>query len=171
MDIYLGRIVKAFGLRGELKFRPSDNFWEALFRSGNLVLRTQTDGETLSRSVAIEKSRPPGGGYVITVAGADDRNAAENLVGSEIFIGEELIDVERPEELLPYQLLGMTARAEDGEVLGAVSGVLFSNAHDIYEITGPKGSLLIPAVPEFIVSIEESTRTIVVRRMPGLIED
>ena len=170
-DIYLGRIVKAFGIRGELKFQPSDDFWANIFESKHLSLHSRSEGNVSKRPVVFLRSRPHGNNYVVRIDGVEDRDGAEAVVGGEVFIEDDRIDVDRPEELLPYQLLGMTAKTDDDEILGTVSSVMYSSAHDIYEITGANGSFLVPAVPEFIVSIDESSRTIVVRPMPGLIDE
>jgi 16S rRNA processing protein RimM len=165
-------VGKAFGIRGELKFHPSDDFWESVFRSQNLCLKMVSNGETHTRPVVVRKARQHGGSYVITIEGIEDRNEAESLVGGEIVIAEDRIDVGRADRLLPYQLLGMTAKTVDGELLGTVSAVLHSPAHEIYEITDGSGvSHLVPAVPEFIMSTDEPSRTIIVRHVTGLIED
>jgi 16S rRNA processing protein RimM len=170
-DIFLGRIVKAFGIHGELKFHPSDDFWENVFESRHLTLHSRGDGKLSKRSIAVERSRPHGNNYVVKVDGVENRDSAEALIGGELFIADDSIDVEMPDELLPYQLLGMTAKTEDGEVLGSISSIVYSSAHDIYEIKGKKGSFLVPAVPEFVVSVDCTSRTLVVRPMPGLIDE
>jgi len=170
-DIYLGRIVKAFGIKGELKFHPSDDFWESILQSKQLMLHIEDDKDGVSRPVVFRRSRPHGKNYVVKIDAVDDRTGAEALVGSDVFVSEDEIDVDLPESLLPYQLVGMTAKNEHGVVLGHISSVVYSAAHDIYEITNDDGSFLVPAVPEFIVSMDEDSRTIVIRPMPGLIED
>lgn len=169
--IFLGRIVKAFGIRGELKFHPSDDFWDDVLQSKNLIWVRRIEGKLSDHALAIEKARPHGANFVFRVEGVDDRNAAENVVGSEVYIDEEQIDVDMPDGLLPYQLVGMNVKSDTGEALGKVSSVIYSSAHDVYEVTGKRGSFLVPAVPEFIVSIDGSTETIVVRPMPGLIDE
>lgn len=170
-DVYLGRIVKAFGIRGELKFHPSDDFWEDVLSSKQLTMNVSSDDKVTERPVVFEQSRPHGKNYVVKMDGVKDRTAAEAMVGAEVFIADDRIDVELPERLLPYQLLGMGAKTETGELLGEISSIVYSSAHDIWEITGPKGSFLVPAIPEFIVSVDESARTIIVRPVPGLIEE
>jgi len=105
-DVFLGRVVKAFGIRGELKLEPTGNFWEDVLRSKRLVLRRETDGGVEERPVALERFRPHGRCYVVDVEGVPDRNAAEELVGSELFIDDGSIDVKLPDVRLPFQVLG-----------------------------------------------------------------
>ena len=169
-DIYLGRIVKAFGIQGELKFHPSEDCWDAALASKRLVLHRQEDGEAVAEAVRFKRCRPHGRNYVVKIAGVDDRNTAETYVGCEIFIAEDAIDVELPAALLPWQVVGVRAQTEDGEELGEVSSVIHSAAHDVYEVTGAKGSFLVPAVPEFIVKVDAEAGVITIRPMPGLFD-
>jgi 16S rRNA processing protein RimM len=170
-DIYLGRIVKAFGIRGELKFQPSDDFWESALNSKHLVLHSWLDDEVKRRPAVFLTTRPHGNNFVVKLDGVEDRDAAEAVVGGELFVADDQIDVDMPDGLLPFQLLGITAKTESGEMLGEISSIMHSAAHDIYEITGANGSFLVPAVPEFIISVDAADRTITVRPMPGLIEE
>ncbi len=170
-DIYLGQIVKAFGIRGELKFHPSEDFWQSVLESKHMMLHSPVDGDVNTRPAVLQAWRPHGSAFVVELDGVEDRDAAEAMVGSELFIADDRIDVDMPDEPLPFQLLGIAAKTESGEVLGEISSILRSKAHDIYEISGASGSFLVPAVPEFIISVDAANRTMIVRTMPGLIEE
>jgi len=168
-DVYLGRLVKAFGIRGALKFNPAADFWEGVLASKHLVLRTETADGSEKREVVLSSSRPHGNGYVVDLEGVTDRNAAEDLAGSELFIDAGNIDVELPEKKLPFQVIGAAVRTPEGRVLGEVTNVIFSPAHDVYEVGGERGTFLVPAVPEFVVSMDADKREITVRTIPGLV--
>jgi len=170
-DVFLGRVVKAFGIRGELKLDPTGDFWEDVLRSKCLVLRRETDGGVEERPVALERFRPHGRCYVVDVEGVADRNAAEELVGSELFIDDGSIDVKLPDVKLPFQVLGAAVKTVEGRALGEVTAVVFSPAHDLYEVGGPSGSFMIPAVPEFVVSIDDEKREIIIKTIPGLVDE
>lgn len=169
-DIFLGRIVKAFGIRGELKFHPSDDFWEDVLESRRLMVHWPAAAGEKSQLV-IDRSRPHGNNYVVKIKGIDDRNAAEDLVGGTVFIAENDLDVDPPKKLLPFQVVGMTVKDEEGEVLGEVDSVIYSSAHDVYEVKGAKRSFMVPAVPEFVVSVDEAGREMTIRPIPGLFGD
>ena len=170
-NIFLGRLVKAFGIRGELKFHPSDDFWEEVLQSRRLVGQWSTNSKTEERPLVLDRSRPHGNNYVVKIKGVDDRNAAEDLVGGEVFIAEEQLDIAPPDKLLPYQVVGMTVRNEKGDVLGEVASVIYSSAHDVYEVKGPERDFLVPAVPEFVVSVDMERREMTISPIPGLCED
>jgi 16S rRNA processing protein RimM len=168
-DVYLGRLVKAFGIRGSLKLDPAADFWEGVLESKNLVLRFETAEGTEERGVALAASRPHGKGYVVDIEGVTDRNAAEALAGAELFIDSGGIDVELPEKKLPFQVVGAVVKTPEGKTLGEVTDVLFSPAHDVYEVRGERGAFMVPAVPEFVVSVDPDKREITIRTIPGLV--
>lgn len=166
--VFLGSLVKPFGIKGELKFVGTENFWEAALGSNNLVLRRLVNDEVESRPVEIERSREHGKNYVLKLEGVDDRDEAESEVGGELFIDTKNLDVAPPERELPFQVIGKSIKTEDGSILGRVVSVVFSAAHAVYEVKGDGPPVLIPAVPEFIVDKNEDEITI--RPIPGLID-
>jgi len=169
-EIYLGKFVKAFGIKGELKFLASDDFWGDVFASGRITARWQEGDETRERAVHVDRARAHGGTFIVKLAEIDDRNAAEDAVGWELFVDLEHLDVALPEYELPFQVVGMTVKLEDGREVGTVRSVMFSAAHNVYEVDGPDGVVLIPAVPEFVVGRDTERGVMTIRPIPGLID-
>jgi 16S rRNA processing protein RimM len=169
-DVIVGRLVKAFGIRGEVKFNPTDDFWEEVLSSKRLVYRRETADGVKEGPFSLKHFRPHKNCYVFTFDGVQDRNTAEALVGADIFVDIDTIDVDLPEQRRPFQVVGMTVKNEDGEVLGTVSSIIFSPAHDVYEVTGDSGDFMVPAISEFVISIDEDSKEIVIRPIPGLID-
>jgi 16S rRNA processing protein RimM len=169
--LYLGRFVKAFGIKGELKLLTSDDFWAGVLESQELTLQWIEDGDVLRRPVFVERARQHGGTFVVKIEGVDDRSEAEAAVGQELFVDIERLDVELPDQELPYQTIGMDVRTEDGEAIGKVTSFVYSAAHNVYEVTGENGVVLIPAVEPFVVRRDDERGEIVIRPIPGLLDD
>lgn len=168
--IHLGRFVKAFGIRGELKLYASDDFWPAAFDSQQLFIARESEPDN-ERSVVLEYGKAHGGQYIVKIEGVDDRNDAEELVGEDLFIDGTEIDVPLPERERPHQAIGMTVMTDEGRVIGKVTSVMYGPQQSVYEVTSDEGKVaLIPAVPAFVVSRDEEKRTIVIRVIPGLID-
>jgi 16S rRNA processing protein RimM len=168
--IHLGRFVKAFGIKGELKLYAADDFWPEAFDSQVLFIARESDPEN-ERSVVVEYGKPHGGQYIVKIENVDDRNDAEEIVGEDLFLDATQLDIPLPERELPHQVIGMTVRTEEGRVIGQVTNVLSSAAQSVYEVTGDDGRMaMIPAVPAFIVSRDDEKQEIVVRVIPGLID-
>jgi 16S rRNA processing protein RimM len=139
-----------------------------VLESKHLTLRRETARGIKESPIAFSKCRPHGNSYIVRIDGVKSRNQAEQLVGSELFVEEDQIDVELPERKLPFQVIGTTVELENRDVVGKVTSVIFSSAHDVYEVAGDEGKFLLPAVPEFIVRHDEDRRVMIVRLMPGL---
>ena len=116
----------------------------------------------------VERARPHQAQYVLKLEGVDDRTQAEAEVGGNLFVDLTRLDVELPDRILPFQVIGSIVRTEDGRVIGRVSNVLQSSAQPIYQGTREAGAVLIPAVPAFIVRRENGEIT--VRPIPGLLD-
>lgn len=169
-DLFLGRLVKPFGIKGEVKLYPSDDFWDGVLESGELQLVADTDGNLSRRRLAIERFRRHGKFYLVKFEGVDDRNGAESLVNTELFLPLDKIDVALPDRIMPFQIIGCKARTEDGAGIGTITDILFTPAHPIYEITGESNVSLVPAVPEFITGVDLDAGEVVVRPIPGLLD-
>ncbi|MCH7549351.1 MAG: 16S rRNA processing protein RimM [Candidatus Krumholzibacteriota bacterium] len=171
LEIYLGRLVKAFGIKGEVKFVGSENFWPEVFQSRHLFMQFLVDGQVESRPVQVQRYRPHGAHFVVRIEGIDDRDAAEAVAGGEIFVEESSLDIELPPRELPYQVVGKKVRLENGREIGTVASVIFSAAHPVYEVRGESGVVLIPVVPQFVIGRDDSTGEITIRPIPGLIDE
>lgn len=170
-EIFLGTFVKPFGIRGELKFVASDDFWAAALGSGALAMQRLVDGRVERRDVAVQNWRPHGANFVVKLEHVVDRTMAEEATGGELFISADDLDVELPDTYLPFQIIGATVVEEDGTVIGPVKSVFYSAAHPTYEVLRDNEIVMIPAVDEFIVNHDIDAGKIVVRLIPGLIDD
>jgi len=170
--IYLGRFVKAFGIKGELKFVGSDDFWRDALNSQRLELRRLVDGGGVESGRAMIKSlRPHGNNYVVKLEGVESRTDAELEVGGELFIDYDNLDVDPPDEERPFQVVGFTVKTEDGRFVGRIRSVIFSSAHPVYDVEGEDGDVMIPAVPEFVVSKDKEAGVVTIRPIPGLLDE
>jgi 16S rRNA processing protein RimM len=168
-DVFLGRFVKAFGIRGELKLYASGDFWiEALASQRLYVAREGEDGR---RGVFVEYAQPHQKQYIVKLDGVEDRSDAEQQVGLDLFIDLHEPDVDLPDYELPFQVMGMHVRTEDGRDIGHITDVLVSPGQAVYEVTAESGSkVLIPAVDAFIIARNFDEGEMTVRPIPGLLD-
>lgn len=168
--LYLGRFVKAHGIRGELKLYASEDFWFEVLESRELFAERATDDDVERYPVRVERARPHGTQYVLKIEGVDDRTDAEREVGAELFVDISRLDVDLPERELPFQVIGMNVRTDDGRAVGTITAVLDSPGQRVYEVTGESGVVLIPAVPAFVVGRDDERGEMTIRPIPGLID-
>ena len=108
---------------------------------------------------------------ILRLEGIDDRNQAEAQKGKNVSILES--DLERLPEDTYYvrDLLGIAVADEEGRVLGSLSDVVQSSAQDLYEIKLESGKkILLPAVREFVLSVDMENRTMNVKLPEGLLD-
>ncbi|MFI0845840.1 ribosome maturation factor RimM [Mesorhizobium sp. IMUNJ 23232] len=131
-------IGAAHGIRGELRVKTFTGDPLALGDYGPLQ---SADG----RSFEILDIRPAGNVVVVRFKGIADRNAAEALNGTELFVDRSALpdDVEDG-EFYHTDLVGLAVRDESDTVVGRVTSVQNFGGGDILEIahTGTKGVLI-----------------------------
>jgi 16S rRNA processing protein RimM len=169
-SLYLGRFVKAQGIHGEVKLYASEDFWFGALASQELYAERANGDDVERYPVRVEEARPHGAQYVLKIEGINDRGEAEREVGAELFLDLSRLDVALPDHELPFQVIGMSVRTDDGRAIGTITGVLDSPGQRVYEVTGESGVVLIPAVPAFVVARDEERGEMTIRPIPGLID-
>lgn len=167
-DVFLGRFVKAFGIRGELKLYASGDFWIEALASQRLFITR--DGESDRRAVTVEHAQAHQRQYIVKLEGVNGRGDAEAEVGGYLFIDMQEPDVDLPEYELPFQVMGMHVRTEEGRDLGHITDVIVSPGQNVYEVTGESGKVLIPAVDAFVIARDFDAGEMTIRPIPGLLD-
>ena len=131
--VLMGRIGAAHGVRGEVRVQSFTE--EPLDLVGYGPFLTNRPGLT----VTIEKARGTTNMLVARLAGVDDRTAAEKLNGVELYVERARLPAADDDDFYHADLIGLTARLEDGTVLGRVTAVPNYGAGDILEVRAESG--------------------------------
>jgi 16S rRNA processing protein RimM len=163
----IGSIIKAFGIEGHVVVQPLTDF-PSRFRKKNRVLLGRS--EHAVREMVIDRAAVGPRGVKLKLAGIDDRNAAEKLVGLLLYI-REAERVKLPKgRYFTYDIVGLSVVDEQGVVLGTVREVVKMPANDVYVVSGKGTEILLPAVKEFVLKIDLASRTMKVRLIEGMVE-
>ncbi len=131
--VRIGRIAAAHGIRGEVKIRCFTEVPEDVSTYGAL-----RDGE--GRAVTLSDIRPAKGPFVIArVKNVADRNAAESLVGRDLYVPQDALPPPEDEEWYYSDLVGLSAFDPEDRSLGTVVAVYDFGAGDLIEIAPPAG--------------------------------
>jgi 16S rRNA processing protein RimM len=76
---------------------------------------------------------------VIAFEGVSDRNAAEALKGTELFVDRAALPQADEDEFYHADLIGLEARDSEGRVLGKVSAIQNYGASDVIELQRTDG--------------------------------
>lgn len=147
--VLMAVIGAAHGIKGEVRIKSFTGDPAALADYSPL-----TDAK--GRAFDIVDVRPQGEVVVARLKGVTDRNAAEALNGTELFVDRSKLPPQDDGEFYHDDLVGLSVRDEAGATIGKVTAVQNYGGGDVLELTvdGRKG-VLIPfthaAVPEVFV--------------------
>lgn len=170
MDLVVGRIGKAHGIRGEVNVGIRTDEPEERFAVG-AVLRT----DPAERGPLTVRSQRFVSGQKL-VLGFDevpDRTVAETLQGTMLVIGtDELPELDDDDDFYDHELIGMQAQTEDGELIGEVVDVVHGPGGDTLAIkaSGRGREILVPFVRDIVPTVDRSTRTMTLTPPEGLLE-
>jgi 16S rRNA processing protein RimM len=158
----VGRIVRPFGLHGELKVEVLTDYPEQLDRLRTVYLGPQAEPWQV-KGVRLHQ-----GAALFRLAGCDDRSAAEALRGTLVQITlEEAVPLEK-DEYYEHQIVGMAVVEKDGTFLGQVTEIISTGANDVCVVAGPGGELLLPVIASVILDVDLEANQMVVHVMEGL---
>jgi 16S rRNA processing protein RimM len=160
----IARVVKPWGVRGELKLEVLTGFPDQLGRLTRVYLGPEAAPHTVARF------HWHSGELLVQLADVRDRNAAELLRDQLVQIAREDAIPLEPGQFYEYQIIGLNVITTDGEPLGQVVEVLSTGANDVYVVQGPRGEVLLPARAEVVRAIDLDAGTMTVTLLPGLLE-
>ncbi|HEX5211756.1 MAG TPA: ribosome maturation factor RimM [Pseudolabrys sp.] len=159
--IRVARIGAAHGIRGDVKLWSFTEDPLAVTQYGPLETE---DGK---RRFEIEAAREANDHLVAHLVGIDDRNAAETLRNTDLFVSRDrLPPIEEADTFYHADLVGLAAVSEDGTALGTVTAIHNFGAGDLIEIaTAADGeALLLPFNETTVPTVDlEAGRIVVVR--------
>ena len=163
--IAIGRIVRPHGVRGEVAVEVLTDFPERFDTIEVVYLGDSLNAEKWQvTSVRWHTAR-----ILLSLQGCEDRTSAEQLRGLLVQVPIEEAMPLPEDEYYPYELIGLDVVTNDGDDLGRVSELLFTNANDVYVVVGPRGQILLPAIADVIEQVDLDEGRIVVRLMEGLV--
>lgn len=162
--VELGRFGRPHGIRGAVHFF-AHNESSALLKAGRTIQVGARPEET--RAFEVVEIRRDATGFVVQLKGISDRDAAGSLNGMMWYEARADFPPAGPDEYYHVDLIGLTARLEDGEVLGRVAEVWEMPANDVLVIRGVREHL-VPFVEAFLVKVDLPGGEVVLRDVPGL---
>lgn len=164
MRLMVAKLGKAQGLKGEVTAQIHTDNPEDRFAAGAVLA---TEPETAG-PVTIVSSRRANGRWFLTLAGVNDRTAAEGLRGVELFIDATESDEE--DAWYEHELAGLRAELLDGTVVGKIVGLQHLPAHDVlvlHEVDGPR--TLVPFVTAIVPTVDIAGGRVVLDPPGGLL--
>jgi len=164
--VLMGVITGAHGVRGLVRVKSFTAAPAALAAYGPLE---DVSGE---RRFALELAGAVKGVLLARVPGVDDRNTAERLKGTRLYLPRAALPDPGEEEYYHADLLGLAVVLKDGSPFGTVKAVHDFGAGDSLEIERPDGVVvLVPFTSASVPAVDIKAGRLVLEPPPGLLDN
>lgn len=161
--IECGKIVNTHGCKGAVKVESWCNsekdlasFKRIFLKNGNLYSQYDVIKTSVFKQFVI-----------FELKSVDDMDKAMLLKGNIIYAAREDFDLEEGEFFIADMIGLNVIDADTDKIYGRLKEIINRGAADIYVVDTPNGEAMIPAVDEFIISID-ITKGIFVRPIEGM---
>jgi 16S rRNA processing protein RimM len=153
--LHVGKISGVFGIKGWVKVFSFTGYREDILQYSPWQLKKNS----ATKHVEIVTGQLQNQLVVAQLKGIDDRNAAEALMGWEIFIEKSQLPPVKEDEYYWSDLIGLEVENTEGVVLGVIDGLLETGANDVIVVQGEERQHAIPFIqPKVVLEIDLAAR-------------
>ncbi|MFT3756202.1 MAG: ribosome maturation factor RimM [Pseudoxanthomonas sp.] len=157
--LLLGRVAGAFGVRGQLKLESWTQPRAAIFRYQPWTLRDAAGSEC---ELTGARGRDSGKHLIADFPGVEDRDAAEALRGTEVWVPRSALPPPKPGEYYWVDLEGLRVVNVEGVDFGTVSHLFSTGANDVLVIRGDRERLVPFVEPDYVKAVDFDTGVVTV---------
>lgn len=163
-ELRLGSINGSHGIKGWVKVFSYTDPLEAILDYSPWTLKKGRE----VKEVKISEGRISGKRLIVRLEDVDTRNAADALIGYEIYIEQDALPELEPGEYYWYQLEGLLVRDGEGTVFGRIDHMLDTGANDVMVVKPTESSIddqerLIPFVEDVsVIEVNKAAGEVVV---------
>lgn len=168
--VYFGKIIKPFGIKGEILARLYDDPLLKEYISKIKYLYIQKEKTNLKFKVRTLK--PHKENYIISLEGILNRNQAEELRDFDLFLNPNDILVKKADlnRYFWFEIINARIIDTNGKEIGTVKEIFNNGVYDIFIVKKGEKEYLLPAIRPFLIEINLSEKTIKYDVIDGLLE-
>jgi 16S rRNA processing protein RimM len=152
----IGVVAGVHGVRGALRIKAFTADPADLTSYGAL---TTEAGQTWR----LKGASVDGKGVVTAkIDGVEDRNQAEALKGTKLYIERGALPEAEEDEFYIADLIGLPAESLTGASLGIIKAVYNFGAGDVVEVSGEQGEILVPFTLKAVPVVDVKARRVVI---------
>jgi len=152
----IGVVAGVHGVRGALRIKAFTADPADLTSYGAL---TTEAGQTWR----LKGASVDGKGVVTAkIDGVDDRDQAEALKGTKLYIERGALPEAEEDEFYIADLIGLPAESPTGAPLGIIKAVYNFGAGDVVEVSGEQGEILVPFTLKAVPVVDVKARRVVI---------
>ncbi|MBO6510160.1 MAG: ribosome maturation factor RimM [Roseibium sp.] len=153
--VLMAKIGAAHGIRGEVRVKP---FGDDPLSFTDYGVLTTRDGK---KSFEVERARVQKTVVVTKFREITDRNQAEELNGTELYIDRNQLPEPEEDEFYYSDLNGLSVIDQNGETLGKIVSVQDFGAGDLLEVRPSRGkTFYIPFTRDFVPEVSLSEKQV-----------
>lgn len=152
MKITVGKVLKAQGIKGEMKASCTLDSPEMLKNVRKLFLESTPHD--------VVKIRCDGGFFYVRFADICDRNGAEDARGCSILCEKDDLQLDDGRYFID-DVLGCNVVLDDGQQVGTVTDVLQYGAADVYVCKNGEKEISFPFLKDLVLQVNVSSKRIV----------
>lgn len=160
--IYVGEVTNTHGLKGEIRIISDFEFKNKVFIQDMILYLGKRKQPQTINTYRVHKNYD-----MVTFDGIDDINEAIVFKGDSVYIKRNSIEIDG---YLNEDLIGLNVIAEN-KIIGTISKIMKSVAHDILVVENKKHQSLIPYVSEFVKKIDLNNKIIEINVIEGLLNE
>lgn len=165
--VAVGAIGAAVGVRGEVTIVSWTDDPDLRFAVGSVLLTDPTERGPLT----VTSFRLQGAKIVVAFAGVDDRNTAEAVRRTQLFVPTATRPaLDDPDDFYDTDLIGLDVVDPAGAPLGVVTGVEHGAGGDRLQVEHDGRDHLVPFVSVIVPRVDLAARRVVVDAPEGLFD-
>ena len=161
--IPVGRVTRTHGLKGELKFFPTDQEDIAVQNDQKILL-----GEATFKIKSIRGAKSP---FIIKFEGVDSIEAAQSLGGQEVLVAREDFESLPEGEYYRFEIEGLRVFDDTGKYYGVIEEIIATGSNDVYVVRENNKEWLVPMIDSVVQSIDLEQGKLIFHCVEGLFED
>ena len=161
--IPVGRVTRTHGLKGELKFFPTDQEDLAVQNDQQILL-----GEATFKIKSVRGAKSP---FIIKFEGVDSIETAQSLTGQEVLVAREDFESLPEGEYYRFEIEGLKVFDDTGKYYGVIKDIIETGSNDVYVVRENDKEWLIPMIDSVVQSIDLEQSKLIFHCVEGLFED
>lgn len=169
VEVMVGRVAKAHGIRGEVTVELRTDSPEERFREGTVLTSRSRDGSV--GELTVVAVRPHSGRLLVTFEQIHSREDAEAARGVLLLADTaDLPPSEDPDEFYDHELEGLRAELADGTAVGTVQEIVHAPGGELLSLEHDGRTVLVPFVREIVPVVDVADGRVVLDPPEGLLD-
>ena len=160
----IAEITTTSGFSGEVRLKPFSRYSIDYIMKKSLQIGTSFDNMV---NLKLEKTIGNGKRMRFKFEGINSHNKAKDMVGKTIYVSTNDDD---EINLIGSNLIGFKVVTDIGNKIGTLKDVMWLPANDVYVVFNGSKELLIPIIPEIVISLDYENKEIIIANIDGLID-